>query len=287
MLRDVEPTVGKCDSSSVLLQPQEQHHSRSELASQPAHRVYPRCPSFSSMEMEMEMEIELRGKCRLEQVLFRRREMERTSSIPTLPTMALGRCRSKPKQLSAGGLDMHAVLCRGSTQCGTVWTRLVPGRGEPIPRSSTREALQPHTAMEHVGSSNSGHSTSLVTALLWVVLAPLPATARAGPLSVGSVGDISHVGASRLSRAEGGGDATFRCPGGAPAAWPDNGTGLTASAVVTRAGPKLQQLQQLQLPSSRKSLRGSRQRHGHQQEPIILGQASRPAGLVPGSPSQS
>lgn len=45
-----------------------------------------------------------------------------------------------------------------------------------------REALQPHTAMEHVGSSNSGHSTSLATAL--VVLAPLPA--RAGCLSVGS-----------------------------------------------------------------------------------------------------
>jgi hypothetical protein len=62
--------------------------------------------------------MELRGKCRLEQVLFRRREMERTSSIPTLPTMALGRCRSKPKQSSAGGLDMHAVYAEGPPSVG-------------------------------------------------------------------------------------------------------------------------------------------------------------------------
>lgn len=50
-----------------------------------------------------------------------------------------------------------------------------------------REALQPHTAMEHVGSSNSGHSTSLATAL--VVLAPLPA--RAGCCLLAHCRDIS------------------------------------------------------------------------------------------------
>lgn len=108
---------GQVLPSSVLLRAQEQQHSRSELA---------RPPCISALSLTSGSY--LRGKSRLEQCVPQSK-MERTSSNPTLPTMALGRCRSKPKQSSAGGLDMHAGLCSRSTQCGTVWPRLVHGRG--------------------------------------------------------------------------------------------------------------------------------------------------------------
>ncbi|KAI7782532.1 hypothetical protein LA080_013168 [Diaporthe eres] len=108
---------GQVPPPSVLLQAQEQQRSRSELAQA---TVYIRAV--------LHIEELSTGQGRLEQCVPQSK-MERTSSNPTLPTMALGRCRSKPKQSSAGGLDMHAGLCSRSTQCGTVWPGLVHGRG--------------------------------------------------------------------------------------------------------------------------------------------------------------
>lgn len=64
----------------------------------------------------------------------------------------------------------------GPPSVGQSGPDLYMGGGEPIARARQREAPQPHTAMEHVGSSNSGLSTSLATAL--VVLAPLPSRGR-------------------------------------------------------------------------------------------------------------
>lgn len=114
---------GQVSPPSVLLRAQEQQYSRSELAV----RLQVQCISALAFTIIQEAT----GQSRLEQCVPQSK-MERTSSNPTLPTMALGRCRSKPKQSSAGGLDMHAGLCSSSTQCGTVWPGLVHGRGEPI-----------------------------------------------------------------------------------------------------------------------------------------------------------
>lgn len=226
------------------------------------------------------------GQGRLEQCVPQSK-MERTSSNPTLPTMALGRCRSKPKQSSAGGLDMHARLCSRSTQCGTVWPRLVHGRGEPIARARAKGgATTPHCdgacgflkfwSLNLTGNCSGGACSS-------------PGQSRL--LSVGSLsGYLNMTGheepPAQLSRGVMPLFPSRRSSGAWPdLSWPDS----RPSSLVPAPAPSSSS-------GSRKSLRGSRQRLGHQQEPIILGgrgvsrsdkTASRPAGLHPGSPSQS
>ena len=120
------------------------------------------------------------------------------------------------------------------------------------------------------------HLTGNRSGALWCCSSP-----GQSRVSVDSVGILQHDWSRGAScPAEPRGDATFR-RGGAPAwydlDWPDS----RPSSLV----PAPSSSSQLPAPSSRKSLRGSRQRLGHQQEPIIPGRgpsrsnrtASRPA----------
>lgn len=167
---------GQVCSSSVLLQPQEQQHSRSELSQA---TVYIRAVLLSHL-IDAEMELPQYGaeQAALEQCVPPSR-MELHIFKSHLADHGIGQMQVQAKAVKRGRAR-HAcwTMQQVPPSVGQSGQDMYRGGVNLSPRSSTREALQPHTMMEHVGSSNSGHSNLTgKLAVLWVVLAPLPAGA--------------------------------------------------------------------------------------------------------------
>lgn len=115
----------RCSSTAAGLRAQGSRTAAFPVgASQATVYIRPGLPSSHRWGLEME----LRGSSRLEQCCSLSRPSRDGAPIfkSHLADMALGRCRSKPKQSSAGGLDMHAGLCSRSHP---VWDSLQSGPG--------------------------------------------------------------------------------------------------------------------------------------------------------------